>query len=282
MLLSSTYVTLYTMDTIFFPTLIASFVIMLASLVGVVFTWKTLGEWLTPRLRYLIALAAGVFTVIIYGLLEEAFHQGFSLLVVGSFVFGVVLLEIVTHLLPKNSHHHHGPCAEHSHGKIDARRMLVMDAIHNVHDGLTLVPAFLVSSVLGFGVALGIFLHELVQEISIFFILKEAGYSTKKALVWSFIVSTTLLLGVILSATLASVTDFALPLVAFSAGGFTYILFRDLLPSIYSHACTEKKYKQYAFAFVVGFLVMLTVTLLLPHKHDPAEDFFLPEGFGIA
>jgi zinc transporter ZupT len=282
MLRSSTYATLYIMDTIFFPTLIASFGIMLASLVGVVFTWKTLGAWLTPRLRYLIALAAGVFTVIIYGLLEEVLHEGFSLLVVGSFVLGVVLLEIVTRLLPKNSHHHHGPCAEHTHEKIDARRMLVMDAVHNVHDGLTLVPAFLVSPVLGFGVSLGVFFHELVQEISIFFILKEAGYSTKKALVWSFAISTTLLLGVLLSATLASVTNLALPLVAFSAGGFIYILLRDLLPSIYSHACTEKKYKQYAFAFVVGFLIMLAVTILLPHERDPAEDFFLPEGFGIA
>lgn len=255
---------------------------MLASLVGVIFTWKTLGAWLTPRLRYLIALAAGVFTVIIYGLLEEALHEGFSILVVGSFLFGVVLLEIVTRLLPKNFHHHHGPCTEHSHGKIDARRMLVMDAVHNVHDGLTLVPAFLVSPVLGFGVALGIFLHELVQEISIFFILKEAEFSTKKALMWSFAVSTTLLLGVLLSATLASVSDFTLPLVAFSAGGFIYILIRDLLPSVYSHACAEKKYKQYAFVFVLGFLVMLAVTIATPHEHDPAEDFFLPEGFGIA
>lgn len=270
------------MTSIFFPTLIASFLIMLASLVGVLFMWKTLGEWLTPRLRYLIALAGGVFTVIIYGLIKEALHEGLSLVVIGSFIFGILLLEIATHLLPKDSHHHHGPCAEHAHGVIDARKMLIMDAVHNIHDGLTLVPAFLVSPVLGFGVAVGIFLHELVQEISIFFILKEAGYSTKKALLWSFIVSTTLLIGVILSATLASYENFALPLVAFSAGGFAYILLRDLLPSIYAHACSENKYKQYAFSFLLGFLLMLSVTVLLPEEHGHLEDFFLPDGFGLA
>ena len=65
------------------------------------------------------------------------------------------------------------------------------DAIHNVHDGIILVPAFLVSPVVGFGTALAILFHETVQEIAEFFILLGAGYSIKKALLLNLIVSTT-------------------------------------------------------------------------------------------
>jgi len=266
---------------------ISAVLIMLASLAGALFAWKTLGEWLSTRLRFLIALAAGVFTIIIYGLVTEVLHEGVGMGVVAAFVLGGVLLELVTRLLPKNTHHHHGPHPEHHHGKIDARRMLLGDAVHNVHDGLTLVPAFLVSPVVGFGTAAGVLLHELVQEVSEFFVLKEAGYSTKKALIWNFIVSATILIGIVLAASLASIEGFTYPLVAFSAGGFTYILLRDLLPSIVGHARQEGRTGSYLFMFILGVVLMGGVSLLVPHGHEHGhehheEELLLPEGFGLA
>jgi zinc and cadmium transporter len=266
---------------LYIPILISSLSIMLASLAGAVFAWKTLGDWMTVRLRYLIALAAGVFTVIIFNLSQEVLHFKITPLVGGAFLLGIVLLEVFTRLLPKHSHHH-GPCGEHAHSKIDARRMMIVDGFHNIHDGLALVPAFLVSPIVGFGTASGILLHELVQEISEFFILKEAGYSTKKALLWNFAVSSTLLIGVVLALTLASVEILTFPLIAFAMGGFLYVLFRDLLPSIISHAHSEKKYIQYGVAFLVGFLLMISVTILLPEEDHFDDDMQLPEGFGLA
>ena len=82
--------------------------IMIASLAGAVFTWKFLGGWIEPRLRYLVALAAGVFVVIIVTLMEEALHDGMSLEIFGAFLLGGVILEIITRLMPKEAHHHHG------------------------------------------------------------------------------------------------------------------------------------------------------------------------------
>lgn len=253
---------------------------MLASLAGKLVTYKALGAFVMPRLRYLVSLAAGVFVVIIYGLVEEALHDGLSTTIVGAFFVGALLLEVVTRLLPKDTHHHHGPHPEHHHHQIDARRMLIGDAVHNIHDGLTLVPAFLVAPVVGFGTAAGILLHELVQEVSEFFVLKEAGYSDRKALLWNFAVSSTILVGVVLASLLASVEAFAHPLVAFSAGGFTYVLLRDLLPSIVSHARSERAVGRYALMFLLGLLLMTFVSIAVPHEYE--EEWILPQGFEIA
>ncbi len=260
---------------------ISALTIMLASLAGAFFTWRVLGEWLAPRLRYMVAMAAGVFTIIIFGLGEEALHAGLNYEVAGAFMVGALLLEVLTRLIPKGTHHHHGPHPEHHHTPIDARRVMLGDAIHNVHDGLTLVPAFLVSPVVGFGTAAGILLHEVVQEISEFFILREAGWSAKKALIWNFVVSATILVGIGLSLALVEVEEIGHLLVPFAAGGFTYILLRDLLPSIISHAKHERRIFSYALAFMVGLAVMLTVTVVAPHEHEDEDPYPLPEGFGL-
>lgn len=278
------YLVHYTaMTSLLFPVLIASCVIMLASLAGVVFTWKTIGVWLKPRLHYMVALATGVLMVMAYSLIEEALHEGLTPVILGMFILGGVLLEGITLVLPKHSHHHHHGACEHVPTSIDARRVLLGDAMHNVHDGLVLVPAFMVSPAVGIGTTLGVFLHEVVQEIAEFFILTGAGYSAKKALIWNFIVSTTLLLGIAISILLVSTMEIGHSLVALSAGGFTYIIFRDLLPSIIKQAKKQERYLPYLGAVCIGALLVFGLSLLLPHNHEHAdEDYPLPEGFGLA
>ncbi len=267
---------------IFYVT-IAAFTIMLASLSGAVFAWKTLGDWLRPRLPYFVALAVGVFAAIILNLGGEVIHENFSYITVLAFIFGGLLLEGITRLLPKDSHHHHhGDCEQKTFSSIDARRVLVGDAIHNVHDGLTLVPAFLISPVIGIGTTLGILLHEIVQEIAEFFILKEAGYTTRRALLWNFAVSATILIGVVCSLLIASIGDYSVYLIAFSAGGFVYILFRDLLPSVLTHAKRDGAHHHYFLMMTLGFALMMTVSYVAPHEHNEDEEFPLPDGFGLA
>lgn len=260
---------------------VSALLIMLASLVGVLFTWKVLGAWLTPRLHYLVAVAAGVFSVIIYGLGTEALHEGFTLETLGAFLVGALLLGTITFLLPKGTHHHHSPHPEHHHTPIDARRMMIGDAVHNIHDGLALVPAFLVSPVVGFGTVAGVLLHELVQEVSEFFILREAGWPPRRALFWNFIVSGTILIGIALALTLVETEEIGHLLVAFSAGGFTSVLLRDLVPSIISHAMHEKRVLAYLFSFLIGFSTMLGVSLLVPHEHPEEDALPLPDGFWL-
>lgn len=262
--------------------LLTSFLIMAASLSGIVFAWKTIGDWLKPRLHIMIALAMGVFMVIVYGLVAEVMHTNITLTTLFAFLLGGILLEIVTTLLPKGSHvHHHGSC-EHTATAIDARRVLVGDALHNIHDGLVLVPAFLVSPVVGFGTAAGVLLHEIVQEIAEFFILRGAGYSTKKALVLNFAVSSTILIGVALSWFLVSTFQIGNMLIAMSAGGFSYIIVRDIAPSIMKEARKTKRYLPYILAICAGALIMLAITFIVPTHEEYEDEYPLPEGFGLA
>ena len=257
---------------------ISAFIITLSALSGIIFSWKLLSGWIETRLRYLIAVASGVFLAIAFNMLKEAVLEGNIYHVVTAFIFGIVFILGATKLMPH--HHEHGPHPEHNHSKIDARRVLVGDAVHNIHDGIILVPAFLVSNAVGIATAGGILLHETVQEISQFFILREVGYTVKQSLLRNLLAQLTIWLGIILSLSLASVHELEIPLIAFAGGGFTYILVQDLLPSVIRHAKSEKRYFSYSIAFLFGLALMFTVITIVPHEH--AEELELPDGFGLA
>ncbi len=75
------------------------------------------------------------------------------------------------------------------------------------------------------------FVHELVQEVSEFFVLKQAGYSTKKALLTNFAVSSTILIGSIGGTFLLDTfSELELPLMGIAAGAFLVVVFQDLIP----------------------------------------------------
>ncbi|RJQ33807.1 hypothetical protein C4556_03785 [Candidatus Parcubacteria bacterium] len=259
------------MSLIFISTL-AAVCVMFASLVGVIFTHQALGAWMQRRLTYLATFSAGVLTVLAYHLVEEAFHESESVaLAAASVVGGVVLLEIIHHLLPDMHHHHEAP-ADHSHTRMDGRRVLVSDAIHNVTDGFLIVPAFLVDWRIGAAATFGIFLHELVQEISEFFVLKEAGYSDRRALTLNFAVSSTILIGIALALSLASFESLLAMLSGFAAGGFLSVVIRDLLPHAMRSAKVHGKWIPHIAAAVIGVAVMLGVTTLAPHEEFEASE----------
>src|SRR3990167_3471760 len=142
----------------------AALFIMLASLTGVIFATKTLGSWMHRHLTYFATFSAGVLIVLAYHLIEEAFHEGESVaLVAAAVIAGMVILELIHHILP-HQHHHHETHHDHAHTPIDGRRVLLSDAIHNVTDGVIIVPAFLVDWKIGVAATAGIFLHEVVRS----------------------------------------------------------------------------------------------------------------------
>ena len=251
--------------------IISALCIMLASLAGGIFTSQRLGTFLHKNLPYLITFSIGVFITITWGLFSEAFeHNGFWLSTLTA-MLGALFIKLAAHLIP-NAHHHHDTPDDHTHSKIDARHILLGDAIHNLGDGLLLVPAFLVSTSVGIATALSIFIHEFVQEVSEFFILKQAGYTTKQALVRNFIVSTTLLIGVGLSLAISHVEVLEAPLLSFAGGGFLYIVFRDLLPN--THEAIQKRggSMKHLYALIFGFIIMFGVGILVPHTHEEHEE----------
>jgi len=252
------------------PIIISALVIMLASLVGVVFAWKIFSNFLKKNKKYLTTFAIGVFAVVAYSLIKESFHlteESSPLLAFGSIAGGVVLLYLVSLFMP---HHHHDTddCCPEGHTPINARRILFGDAIHNIGDGVLLVSAFLISAPVGLIAAFGIFLHELVQEIAEFFILKEAGYTTKKALTYNFLISSTILVGVIIGLFVSSIPTANIVFIGLAAGGFLYILSADLIPHTIRSIKNSGNANIHVIIGILGILAILSVGLLVPHSHE--------------
>jgi zinc and cadmium transporter len=250
---------------------IAAFAVMFASLVGVIFSSRQLGNWMKSRLTYLATFSAGVLAVLAYHLIEEAFHEAASIpLVAGSIVIGVVALEIVHGLIP-NAHHHHGE-PDHTHSAIDGRRVLLSDAVHNITDGFLIVSAFVTDWRIGIGATIGIMLHETVQEISEYFVLKHAGYSNRQALIYNFASSSSILIGVAIAFILASSETLLSVLAALAAGGFLSVVIRDLVPDAVQSARTRGTWMQHVFALAIGVALMFALTVAIPHDEPGAGD----------
>ncbi len=250
--------------------LLSALLIMLVSLIGKLSTWKGFGTILQRNTKYLITFASGIFTVIIISLFRETLELSHSLLTtLASALLGMITIHIIIKLLPSTHHHHSVPAScGHKHSHIDARRMMWSDFFHNAGDGILLVSAYTVNVHIGITATIGILLHEIVQEISEFFVLKEAGYSTNKALFYNFLVSTSILIGIFLAFFISSTDWLMIPLMGLATGGFVYALSRDLIPHTIYHAKSENKILKHTLIFIFGILLMLFVNNLLPHSHE--------------
>ncbi len=254
--------------------LLAAFVIMAASLIGVLFIIKIAREFLSNRLSFLVSFSAGVFLVTSGALALEVFEifegvvwKGIVLIVAG---YGLAwLVEII---MPE-SHHHHDPHDHdgHHHDKSGARKLLLGDAIHNIGDGIILVPAFMVSPAMGLAVTVSIFIHETLQEISEFFVLKQAGYSTKQALLLNFLTSSTILLGVSISFFAVTTYELEGVLLALAAGFFIHVVVHDLLPKRTHHE-SAMLFLQHVLLVVVGLGLMAGISSALKDSHSHTEE----------
>jgi zinc and cadmium transporter len=201
---------------------------------------------------------------------EAREHEG--LLAVTALVLaGLAFMAVVSRIIPQ-AHHHHEGTGGHDHSPIDARRMMLGNAIHNMGDGLLLVPAFLVDTRVGIATTVAIFFHELVHETSGFFVLKQAGYSNRKALGMNFLVSSTIFTGVGLALGLSSVEGLADALVPFAAGGFLYVVARDLIPHTMKSIRGHGKAGFHLASLLIGATAMIAVSLLAPHGHEQKGD----------
>lgn len=244
----------------------AASLITLLSLVGVLFAHGVARHFLEQRLPYLISFSAGVFLVTAGGLALEVLELSRSVL--GGLVLiigGYLVAWAIHHLLPE-THHHHDPHCHAGHGK-SARKLLIGDALHNVADGIILVPAFLVSPVLGGAVTLSIVIHETLQEIAEFFVLRRAGYTVKRALLLNLATATTIFIGVGLAFLALVTTDLEILLLAFSAGFFLHVVVHDLWPEPHHGQVASGNRLVHGTLLLVGVALMLAVGLLVRDVH---------------
>lgn len=247
---------------------------MAASLTGVLAIWNRAGWFIEKNLRFLVSFSAGVFLVVSYELVNETLHVATNLFS-GLFwvAVGAIGIWFVFWLLPVFHHHHDEHEETHSHTRVDARRILMGDAIHNLGDGVLLAVAFTVSSALGVITAISIFVHELVQEVSEFFVLRQAGYSVVKAISINFAISSTILVGSIGGILLLDL--FAVletPVLGIAAGAFLVVVFFDLIPHSVRSSQTKTQHGQHLVWFLVGLVLMFGVNQVAVHSHGEEGD----------
>jgi len=265
--------------TIIIYSTLSALAVMVVSLVGIIFVWKNLAKLLEKNLHYFVSFSAGVFIYVSFHLIEEALDLSQAAGLVGLFVaVGIIAFYLLDKILPESHHHHTEADGQHSHNKKGAKKMLIGDGIHNIGDGIILVPAFIISPALGLITAVGILIHEFIQEIAEFFVLKQAGYTTKQALIRNFAVSSTILIGLVLGFSLGQVDALIAPILGIAAGAFLYIVLVDLIPTLKPFYHQSKKvFVQLVFVFFLGLAVIFGVEIVahelgLEHGHGHSHD----------
>ncbi|MDD2655937.1 MAG: ZIP family metal transporter [Candidatus ainarchaeum sp.] len=138
--------------------------------------------------------------------------------------------------------------------------MIVGDAIHNTIDGLVMAAAFIASIPLGIATALVIIGHEFPQQLGIFGVLFHGGFTKQKALIYSFLAQSTVIIGALLGFFLAASSEqFASMLLPIAAGGFIYIAGADLIPEVHKSRGAAKVLT--FFTFILGLAFMLWIKL---------------------
>ncbi len=240
---------------------------MLASLIGVISVWKKLGQLIEKNLHFLVSFSAGVFLFISYNLILETMEKASTIQIGLLWIFiGIFGIWLIFKLLPTFHHHHDNETEVHIHSAIDARKIIISDGIHNIADGLLLVTAFTVSSALGIVATFSIFIHEIIQEISEFFVLKEAGYTNKKALIINFSTSATILIGSLGGFFLLETFKvFEVPLLGLASGSFLMVIIQDLIPHSIKTSTTKRHVTKHLIWFLLGLILMLGISKVTLH-----------------
>ena len=252
-----------------FEILVAAVFIMLASLLGIFFIQKTAENFLATKLSYLISFSAGVFLITAGGLGFKVFELAPSIKIGALLIGAGYMLASVIHALFPEIHHHHDPLCEHKHG-VAAKKLIIGDAIHNIADGIILVVAFAASPFLGIAATVSIFIHEALQEVSEFFVLRQAGYSVKKALAINLAVSSTILIGVFIGYFALATNELEVALLAVSAGFFLHVVMHDLLPRRSQHEDLTT-FLKHVLIVVVGAILMGIIANYLTGSHAHGE-----------
>lgn len=246
--------------------IIAITLIMLTSLSGLFFIWKQAYSIMHRHVHLLVTFSIGVFAVIVYTLFVKTLTPSTNALgVLLVTLLGMVFLEVIGRLIP-TAHHHHNT-HHHNHTKIDARRLLMSHALRIPIDGFVVTSAFFINIEVGLTAAFGILLHEIVQNVSQFFVMQEAGYSIIRAVLVSMLVSTAIFSGLLVGL-FASTNHALIPyFIAFAAGAFLFVIFRDLLPSTVRSIKTKNQLFLHLLVGTLGVLSILSVGALVPEPN---------------
>lgn len=245
------------MDQILLNSIIATIVISLLSLIGVVTLFinkKVLSKISICFVAFSTgALIGGAFL----HLLPEAIELSDSLRPFLFLILGLSVFFVLERYLKWHHCHKNNGCEVHTFTYMS----LIGDGLHNFIDGLVIVSAFAINKELGITTAFAVAVHELPQELGDFGLLLHGGFSKARALFWNFVSSLTAIAGAVVGYFMISsfhgITSFLLP---FAAGGFLYIAMSDLIPELHKEPKMSKSIFNFML-FAVGILFMLFIKL---------------------
>ncbi len=138
---------------------------------------------------------------------------------------------------------------------------LIADSLHNLIDGMLIGASFLTSFPLGLATTLAVVLHEIPQEIGDYAILLHAGFRRKWAILFNLLSAVFAFVGLAIAFGLSGQIDrFSSQVIAFSAGGFLYIV--TVLIRQFSKEMTLTKTIGQGLAIAVGIALMWLLTFL--------------------
>ncbi len=251
-------------------------IVSLVSLIGVsliVLTDRRHEEdgTLSATLTFLVALAVGALLAnLVIHLLPEAYGE------LGSSTILYVAGGLVTFfLLEKALHWRHLHQAQTERIEPVGWMNLIADGIHNFIDGALIAAAYLVSLPVGIATSVAVMLHEIPQELGDYGVLRAAGFSRSRALLFNFISAAVAILG---AAAVVVWGDAALHnsayILAIAAGGFIYLIY--LLLRKLGEDMHLKRVLLAIVAFTIGLAAVWSIESyaheLDGHDHDHAGE----------
>ncbi len=251
--------------------ILAASIISILSFGGVLLTIKTVQSWFFKNSTFLVTFAAGVFIMTSVGLIGETFEFLSNRTAIISIVGGFLAMFVLHKILPE-THQHEGVSCDSCVTKKSGTKLIIGDSIHNIADGIVLVAAFSFSLELGILTSISIAVHEFIQEISEYVVLRNSGYSMRKSLTLNFISALSIFIGVLIGLFLTQETTTQAILLGISGGAFLHVVFHDLIPySSLSHIST-KPFLKHSILFILGIGIMMVIGALAPHTHEHGHD----------
>lgn len=247
--------------------LLAALAIAALSCVGIIFWGNRPPK--SHAVDLFLPLSIGAFLgVTFFELLPEAFEmtEWASIAIAGGFLGFFVLSRIISEY---HHHHHVGADCDHGHTKARGSLVLLGDSVHNFADGVVIAVAFSINPALGIATTIGIALHEVPQEIAELYILRHAGYSRRKALLFNFLSALTVVLGVLFANLSIDVFSGSIGiLIGIAAGNLLYIAASDLLPTLSDVRVNRATFIRQSALVAVGLIAIASLIGFTHGDHD--------------
>ena len=239
--------------------LIATFVVSLISLVGLIVAANKIKTFLT----YFVAFSAGgLLAAALFDLIPEAIKEVKSLESGLVFVgIGILFFFVMESFMHWKGGHSHGPGHGHDHVHINSKKpagALVFSAamLHNFTDGLVIAGAFLLNISIGVITTLLVAIHEIPHEFGDFALFLHSGYSKWQAVKINFLSAISAVVGGIAGFfALEQVNSIVGYVVLFAAGGFLYIALSNIVPELHTSEGGKQKLIE-GIIFIASFVVI--------------------------